>query len=303
MRLASIEIPNSWYLISSKKKNNSFIIIIKSAETLEVLDIKTITIPDGNYDNITLEGYLNTQCFYQASPLDVYLKYLKCTIDPYSFKFTIESINNNTLTDPVNHILYSFIFYNPTALIVAQNNKDCKQHKQSHSSSQYTALMAALNSKCVAPKNGIDYDATNTLGWIFGFRKYKYEDLLVNSIPSTILISESLFDVGGDRYVYFCVDDYQNSQHVLNVACFNNFVIEKNIIAKIPMVNGKLSIIINDNDAPLTKIRKYNGPVNISTLNMKIIDKFGEVIDLNSLDYSFTLELEILYEGFNFKIS
>ena len=26
------------------------------------------------------------------------------------------------------------------------------------------------------------------------------------------------------------------------------------------------------------------------------MDKFGEVIDLNNMDFSFTLELEILYE-------
>ena len=67
------------------------------------------------------------------------------------------------------------------------------------------------------------------------------------------------------------------------------------------MVNGKLSLIIDDNTCPLTKTRKYNGPVNIRNLFIKILDQFGEIIDLNNMDYSLTLELEILYEGFNFK--
>ena len=73
------------------------------------------------------------------------------------------------------------------------------------------------------------------------------------------------------------------------------------MIAKIPMINGKLSLIIDDNTSLLTKTRKYNGPVNIRNLNIKILDQFGSIIDLNNMDFSFTFELEILYEGFNFK--
>ena len=60
-------------------------------------------------------------------------------------------------------------------------------------------------------------------------------------------------------------------------------------------------MIIDDNSCPLTKTRKYNGPVNIRNLNIKILDRFGETIELNNMDYSFTLELEVLYEGFNFR--
>ena len=73
------------------------------------------------------------------------------------------------------------------------------------------------------------------------------------------------------------------------------------ILAKVPMVNGKLSLIIYDNSNPLTKTRKYNGPVNIRKFHIKILDKFGSVIDLNYMDFSFTIELETLYENFNFK--
>ena len=51
----------------------------------------------------------------------------------------------------------------------------------------------------------------------------------------------------------------------------------------------------------MTKTRKYNGPVNIRNIFIKILDQYGEIIDLNNMDYSFTLELEILYEGFNFR--
>ena len=58
---------------------------------------------------------------------------------------------------------------------------------------------------------------------------------------------------------------------------------------------------MNDNNNNLSKIRRYNGPVNISRLQIKILDRFGSVIDLNNMDFSMTLELEILYENFNFR--
>ena len=67
------------------------------------------------------------------------------------------------------------------------------------------------------------------------------------------------------------------------------------------MLNGKLSLVISDNDNSLAKIRRYNGPVNLSRLEIKLLDHFGSIIDLNNMDYSFTLELEVLYENFNFK--
>jgi hypothetical protein len=63
------------------------------------------------------------------------------------------------------------------------------------------------------------------------------------------------------------------------------------------MVNGKLSLVINETDgSSLTKTRRYNGPVNIKKIHVRLLDRFGDVIDLNNMDYSFTLELEILYD-------
>ena len=131
----------------------------------------------------------------------------------------------------------------------------------------------------------------NTLGWILGFRLARYIKI------DDALQSEGLYDGGGDRYVFLCLNDYQYSRNDENVICFEDTSIDENILAKIPMVNGKLSLIIDENDGcSLIKTRTYNGPVNIRKFNVRVLDKFGEIIDLNNMDYSFTLELEILYE-------
>jgi hypothetical protein len=245
LRLASIEIPNAWYLFSSKKKNNSFKIEVNENN---VLNTFVITIPDGNYDNDTLQYYLNNTYFSDAG-IDNPLKYIKFTIDTINFKSKFEIIDGHPF-------IYNF------ALIFL---------------------------------NDLNENLMNTAGWILGFRMPSYLHIY------DTLTSESLFDGCGDRYIYFSLTDYQYNNNNSNIVCFDKSLIESDILAKIPLTNGKLSVIIDDNKNPLTKTRIYNGPVNINKLHIKILDKFGEMIDLNNMDFSFTLEVELLYESFNFK--
>ena len=240
MRLASIEIPNSWYLFSHKKKNNQFKIEITENNKCHVF---TIVVPDGNYTNDTLTTYLNTTYFCDRID-DSLLKNLKCTINPYNHKTIIEIVNEDV------NIIFSLHF-------VIDDNENIM----------------------------------NTFGWILGFRLARYIKI------DDAIQSEGMYDGGGDRYVFFCLNDYQYSRNDQNVVCFEDTSIDENILGKIPMVNGKLSMIIDENDGcSLTKTRTYNGPVNIRKLSIRVIDKFGEIIDLNNMDFSFTLELEILYE-------
>lgn len=131
------------------------------------------------------------------------------------------------------------------------------------------------------------------LGWMLGFR-------LANYLNMSRIESEGLYDGGGDRYIYVSVEDFQNNVNENNIVCFDRSILNQHVLAKIPMINGKFSITSNDyNGLSLSKIRKYNGPVNIRRLHIKLLDKFGDVIDLNNMDYSITFEVELLYENMN----
>ena len=243
MRLASIEIPNSWYLFSDKKINNTFKIIIDNN------CIKTeyiICIPEGNYDIDTIEEFLNTTYFYKSN---TDLNYIKFSINPLNYKSSFEIINCN---NPLLSFSLTFI-------------------------------------------EDINQNPMNTCGWTFGFRSPKYINI------NEKIISEGLFDAGGDRYVYLSLTDYQYNNNNTNIIGFDKSLLENDILAKVLLVNGKFSLIINENVNPLTKIRRYNGPINLKKIHVKLLDKFGELIDLNQMDFSFTLELELLYESFNFK--
>jgi hypothetical protein len=128
-------------------------------------------------------------------------------------------------------------------------------------------------------------------GWILGFRNQCYEN-------QNCLKSEGLFDAIGDRYIYLSIEDYQYNTNITNIVGIDRNFLDKSILAKVPMNDEKLALIIYDNN-PLCKIRVYNGPVTLKKLHIKILDKFGNVVDLNNMDFSFTLELELLYENFN----
>jgi len=246
MRLVSIEIPNSWYLFSSKKKNNIFTIIVFDKTTKQTTNF-TIQIEEGNYNFQNLEHYLNNTYFYE-SDIDYPLQHIKFSINNNSLKSMFEILDENKL-----HYEFSFDFF-------IDNNDNIM----------------------------------NTFGWILGFRIAKYLNI-------TNLISEGLFDAGGDRYIYLSINDFQYNNNTSNIVCFDKNILNEDVIAKIPMENGKLSLVINDNNNNLAKIRRYNGPINLSKIHIKLLDQFGCIIDLNNMDFSMTIELQILYENFNFK--
>jgi hypothetical protein len=258
MRLASIEIPNAWYLFSNIKKNNFFEIdfqIKKKGQDKYSKYNYLIVIPDGNYDIESLQYYLNTTYFYESSvTANSPLKYIKFSIDLHTLKSSFSLVNLEEELEEEKHILFNLKFI-----------------------------------------ENINQNAMNTMGWILGFRLGTYLNI------EDCIISEALFDGGGDRYIYVSINDFQYNNNNSNIVCFDKSILNEDVIAKIPMINGKLSLIVNDNNQVLAKLRRYNGPVNISRLQIKILDKFGTIIDLNNMDFSFTIEMEILYESFNFR--
>ena len=244
MRLASIEIPNAWYLFSHSKQNNVFKINVTLNN--EVTSY-SIVIPDGNYDSESLEQFLNTTYFCESG-LDNSLQYIRFSIDHRNFKSQFKIIQNPT------NLQFSLFFL-----------------------------------------EDINQDIMSRLGWILGFRLPKY----INS--NDTIQSEGLFDGAAVKYIYMSLTDYQYNSNSVNIIGFDKSMMDEDVLAKIPVVNGNISFIVDDNNNLLSKTRRYNGPVNINKLQIKIMDKFGEIIDLNNMDFSFTLELEILYESFNFR--
>jgi hypothetical protein len=239
MRLASIEVPNAWYLFTNK--NNTFTIRFHGVDGIKEY---CIVIPEGNYNDETIQRLLNCYFFYKSDVTNE-LKHIRFHINPQTFKSSFELLD---LPDTTISLVFS---------------------------EDRSTMM-------------------DTCGWILGYRMAQYE-------PQLRILSEGLFNGNGSCYIYFALNDYQNNNNGVNLVGLNRTMMEQDILAKIPMTNGKLALNINDHNNPLTKTRRYNGPVNIKKMQVTLYDMFGNLLDLNHMDFSFTLEMEILYENFKFK--
>ena len=141
----------------------------------------------------------------------------------------------------------------------------------------------------------------STLGWFLGFRVASVS--ISNSSPVT---SSALFDNNFVDYLYFAADDFQKNMTNNNVVYLNKTTSNNNILGKIyrSPISGTyfLNNINTSTSYEADRARIYFGPVRLSKFKFSLLDKFGNLVDLSNMDYSFTLEVEVLYDRNNVTI-
>lgn len=246
IKLASISIPNSWYLFSHERNNNRFYIEIK--EDSGCCEMHEIIIPDGNYDSSQLEAYLNGEYFYK-SKTKTKLQYIKFSINKHSMKSSFEVLDD--LSGDNTKFNISFVDKETDNLMF-------------------------------------------TAGWILGFRHGKYLNL------NSYVLSEGLFDGGGDRYLYFCLKDYNKNVSNSNVVYFDDTTMRNDVLAKVYLVDGKFAINFDtgsDDNSNFSKTREYFGPITFKKFDIQLLDQYGKQINLNNMDFSFSLEIKQQYNN------
>ena len=104
-------------------------------------------------------------------------------------------------------------------------------------------------------------------------------------------ISESLPNLDFNKEYFLSINDYMNNHNETFVLPFkNNNFNHSNIIAKIVNLD-------NTNNNNIFPKRVYFGPTNINKIEIKLMDSYGKLFDINYSDYSFTLNFELLYEN------
>lgn len=127
------------------------------------------------------------------------------------------------------------------------------------------------------------------LGWIMGFRLGLYTSDFVYT-------SEGSIDLYGPKYIYLVFDDYNNSVNNGFFSAFNSSVLNNNILARISMNPNTLGSVIQNNLAIITQARQYFGPVNINKVNIQLLDEYGRILDMHSMDYSFCVTFNVVYD-------
>ena len=127
------------------------------------------------------------------------------------------------------------------------------------------------------------------------YKCYPLADFSTNDISFTYVgkhsyTGEAIYDAHGSRYFLLSVNDFQNNHTIAVVSPLQQETLgDGSILAKVAS-NCCAGCGIE------TPTRIYFGPTDISKLHIKLYDEFGRIIDMNNSDYSFTLEVEVLYD-------
>lgn len=134
------------------------------------------------------------------------------------------------------------------------------------------------------------------LGWTLGFRGAEYilaEQSSMGTTTAVSAVSEGIPFLSGTRYAFLSINDYQNNARPSFLVAYGDSTKTDNIMARINLSYGQN---LHQRDSGFThnsnRTREYFGPVDIQRLTIELKDEFGRIIDLNNMDWSFTLAFE-----------
>jgi hypothetical protein len=126
-------------------------------------------------------------------------------------------------------------------------------------------------------------------GWIVGYRDEAYTN---NNSYTT----EGVYNGAYPNYIYFVLNDYNNSQAQNVFGMYSKSIIGDNILGMIPITSEAFYVNFTNGNDFIERKREYFGPVRIQRLKIQLLNQYGDVINLNKMDYSFSLELEVGYD-------
>ena len=298
MKIASVQIPHMWYAFSESTKSNRFTVMIAGLNVppYDPNEVYTneIVIPDGNYLSDEFTECMNNLLKNTANGME----FFQFTVNSYNSKCML-FVNNPTVTCETSpEFEYVIMFDDPAKYNKHLKNgcmyTDCdiQRIKEEHEKEYYNANIKTIS---------------RTAGWMMGFKQLAYRRTwqndridMISQVPilkyNAILESDSSYGSSIWNYLYVDVDDY-NKNFITNsiIAQTGDSYLGFNILGRITVSSGQLTII-NDNAGDMIfKMREYLGPVRLEKLTIRLLDKFGNVINLNGNDYSIALELQVLY--------
>lgn len=133
------------------------------------------------------------------------------------------------------------------------------------------------------------------LGWMLGFTELSY------TIPSNNgeIVAERISNLTRPRVLYLHVDDFAQTKQNSFSTMMSRSRNSDNIIAKIMVDRSsndfrKIFFANKANGYLLSDKREYSGKTNIKRLQVQLVDEFDQKINLNGLDFSFSLKIEHL---------
>jgi hypothetical protein len=281
MKLSTMELPNNWYIFSKRNSTSMFTIrcynVPNTTLTRTPMIENVVEIPDGNY----LSDTFQTAMMHLFANTGQGLQYIGLAVNDKTAKVEFYTGINRSITGtyPINP------YENDSSTTLKDDRF-------------YFTVDFFIPSKPLY----------KTFGWAMGFRKPSYTVKYMET-PSTRIIesnqtyqafleSESSFGSTYSHYVFLEVDDFQrnfSSSTIVSSTGNGDSYLSNNILSKIVVSSGQYTNIVDNGADYVFKKRNYYGPVKIEKMQIKLLNRFGDVIDLNDNNFSFTLELEVVY--------
>jgi len=109
--------------------------------------------------------------------------------------------------------------------------------------------------------------------------------------------SESSYGSALTQYFFLELDDYNRNftSNTIIAETGGGTHLGNNVIARIPMTAPALNVNYNSPSDLIFKQRDYFGPVKIEKLHLRLVDRYGETLDIQNNDYSVAIELTTTY--------
>jgi hypothetical protein len=263
MQMTAIELPRDFYGISASYGNNYFVMqIFQKINGVGYEADRILIIPDGNY---TAEGLINKINELLCPLFDGIM-----TEPDDIFSYVIFELNNDASGSGNNRVI---VKPNPLYPSISGNIEEI-----------------VLNFGTDIVGNNDTVYLTNKIGWNLGFINPLYKG-------KTIYVSEKAIEPNAIKYIYLAVDDFNKSVNDVFISAFEKNGLKPNILARISMYGNSYNDVITNNEYKvITEPRKYFGPVDIQRLQIKLFDDHGRILDMNHSDFSFCLNLTLMYD-------
>jgi len=300
LKLVSLELPVMWYTISDKNNSNTFIVrtynVCVNTDTggNKVFENNEhfIEVPPGNY----MAGDFGVAMTNYFSNKGNGLEYIVCEVSSITTKTIFrarETTDGGDAIYDVDSPIYSPDFYFEIDFGASIISK-CKIAGES----------AFDVSTTPNPTRHENYNVGSFLGFTKRYYKVErssiYVDYTFNSSSAITyecyLDSESSYGNGRVNYIYVSIDDF-NKNYITDsvIASTKTYSLGDSIMGRVAVNESFSTVMLNTASDKIFKQRDYMGPVNISKFRIRLLDKYGRILDINNNDVSLALEATLLY--------
>jgi hypothetical protein len=274
--LAALQFPNTMFSFSAMRGTNQLYIFeyneldgsgnpILDPDGNPVGSEAIVTVADGTYSVSNfppvLEQAINEQVvgiYYNPDPDG--LNRFHVSISPYTNFLTIENTTYNFLLNTT----------------LSDNLVECRQMpKIGTEDPKYN----------ISPQTLIE-----TMGYQIGYRQITYNGL-------SSYTTEAQFNPTYSQYIYFTLNDYANNQSSNTYGILPGNLLDANILGVIPVMGAPFANSFDNNANFINKVRQYNGPVNISKIQVQLLSPVGKLLNLHFAEFTFILQVESLYDN------